>query len=86
MSAAQAVPGTKERLSSTGAKRINVAVNAEMVRALENVIEAEGVSLTEAVRRLVGYGDFVYRAVKQNRSELLVRDPRTGDTQQVLLV
>jgi len=85
-STAPAVSGTKQRLSSSGAKRINVAVNPDMVRALENVIEAEGVSLTEAVRRLIGYGDFVYRAVKQNHSELLVRNPRTEDTQQVLLV
>ena len=32
-------------------KRINVAVSPDTVRALENVIEREGVTLTEALRR-----------------------------------
>ena len=48
-------------------KRINVAVNAEMVAALDNVIQHEGVTLTEACRRLIGYGDFIYRMAKQER-------------------
>jgi len=33
----------------------------------------ERVGLTEAVRRLVSYGDFVYRAVKIDEAELLLR-------------
>lgn len=56
----------------TEPKRINVAISADMVRALENVIEREGVTLTEALRRLVGYGDFVYRAVKEHGEQLMV--------------
>jgi hypothetical protein len=54
-------------------RRINVAVTPETVRALEHVIEREGVSLTEAVRRLIGYGDFVYRTIKDDGGELQVR-------------
>lgn len=54
-------------------KRINVAVTPETVRALEMVIDREGVSLTEAVRRLVGYGEFVYRAIKEDGAELQIR-------------
>jgi hypothetical protein len=54
-------------------KRINVAVTTETIRALEFVIEREGVSLTEAVRRLIGYGEFVYRAIKEDGAELQVR-------------
>jgi hypothetical protein len=54
-------------------KRINVAVPADVVAALELVIEREGVTLTEAVRRLIGYGDFVYRAVKVDGAEVLTR-------------
>lgn len=54
-------------------KRINVAITPEMVRALEAVIEREGVSLTEALRRLVGYGDFVYRSVKEEGAKVLVQ-------------
>lgn len=59
--------------TKTEPKRINVAVTPEIVRALEMVMENEQVSLTEAVRRLIGYGDFVYRAIKQDNSEVLIR-------------
>jgi len=55
-------------------KRINVAVTPEVVQALQAVIDAEQVSLTEAVRRLISYGDFVYRAVKQDGAEVLLRN------------
>jgi hypothetical protein len=65
-------------------KRINVAVSPDTIRALENVIEREGVTLTEALRRLVGYGDFVYRAVKDNREQLMVKGPE-GTREVVLL-
>lgn len=54
-------------------KRINVAITPDMVRALEFVIEREGVSLTEALRRLVGYGDFVYRSAKEHKAKVLVQ-------------
>jgi hypothetical protein len=72
--------------SSTRAepKRINVAISPDTVRALEAVIEREGVTLTEALRRLVGYGDFVYRAVRGNQEQLLVRGP--DGTREVVLL
>jgi hypothetical protein len=65
-------------------KRINVAVSPDTVRALENVIEREGVTLTEALRRLVGYGDFVYRAVREDREQLIVKGSE-GSREVVLL-
>ena len=65
-------------------KRINVAVSPDTIRALENVIDREGVTLTEALRRLVGYGDFVYRAVKDNQEQLLVKG--TEGTREVVLL
>ena len=65
-------------------RRINVAISPDMVRALEHVIEREGVTLTEALRRLVGYGDFVYRAVKDNEEQLLVKG--TEGTREVVLL
>ncbi len=65
-------------------KRINVAVSSDTVRALENVIEREGVTLTEALRRLVGYGDFVYRAVREDREQLIVKGP--DGTREVVLL
>lgn len=65
-------------------KRINVAVNAEMVAALDNVIQHEGVTLTEACRRLIGYGDFIYRMAKQEKAAILVRTPE--GTKELVLV
>ena len=65
-------------------KRVNVAVSPETVRALENVIEREGITLTEALRRLIGYGDFVYRAVAEHDERLLVSGPE-GTREVVLL-
>jgi hypothetical protein len=65
--------------------RINVAVNQETVTALQNVINREGVSLTEAVRRLIGYGAFVHQKVRQDNCEVLVRT-KNGELKQVWLV
>jgi hypothetical protein len=69
---------------TTEPKRINVAISPEMVHALERVIEREGVTLTEALRRLVGYGDFVYRAVRERGEQLLVSG--TDGTREVVLL
>ncbi|MEV6871740.1 hypothetical protein [Amycolatopsis sp. NPDC051128] len=76
--------GTPEDKKKTPPKRINVAVNPETIQALEAVIEREGVSLTEAVRRLIGYGEVVYEAVKRDGAEVLLK---TGDsTKQVIIL
>lgn len=65
-------------------KRINVAVSPETVKALQSVMTREGVSLTEAVRRLVGFGDFVYQAVKVQGAQVLVKQ---GDaTREIVLI
>ena len=57
-----------------GRKRVNVVVSSDTLDALEKVMDREGTTLTEALRRLVAYGDFVYRAVRENGEEVLVRD------------
>jgi hypothetical protein len=79
-------PDVEEAAHRTGTepRRINVAISPDMVRALERVIEHEGVTLTEALRRLVGYGDFVFRAVRERGEQLIV----TGDdgTREVVLL
>jgi len=87
MTANHLEPGSAGQAGTSAAnpKRINVAVNADTVAALQNVIQQEGVSLTEAVRRLIGYGDFVYRSVRQENADVLVRG-KDGDTKQVVLV
>lgn len=65
-------------------RRINVAVNDDELVALKNIIDREGVTLTEAVRRLIGLGDYVYRAVKVDGSELLVH--KDGQYREVVLL
>jgi hypothetical protein len=45
-------------------KRIDVATNAKCVSAIQRVMTNENVDLTEAVRRLLMYGDYVYSAIK----------------------
>ncbi|GAB1512672.1 ribbon-helix-helix domain-containing protein [Actinophytocola sp. KF-1] len=77
-------PAGQQTTAKAEPKRINVAVSPDTVRALENVIEREGVTLTEALRRLIGYGDFVYRAVRENREQLIVKGDE-GSREVVLL-
>lgn len=69
---------------TTEPRRINVAISPDTVRALQNVIEREGVTLTEALRRLLGYGDFVYRAVRERGEQLLLTNADT--TREVVLL
>ena len=58
-------------------KRINIAVSPAMVGAIQLVMSNEQIGLTEAVRRLLSYGDFVYRAVKVDGERLVLRDGST---------
>jgi hypothetical protein len=66
-------------------KRINVAVSPEMLTAIATLVDREKVTVTEAVRRLVMYGDFIYRAVKENGATLIIRDPDNRE-REILLV
>jgi hypothetical protein len=74
------------KLSSQPPRRINVAINADMLAAIDRVIEREQVTLTEAVRRLITYGDFVYRAVKEDRASVILRPSDGGADREVVLV
>jgi hypothetical protein len=78
------VEGSPHDRLTTEPRRINVAISPDTVRALEHVIEREGITLTEALRRLVGYGDFVYRAVRQRGEQMFLTDPE-GTREVVLL-
>ncbi|QYN17543.1 hypothetical protein [Amycolatopsis sp. DSM 110486] len=65
-------------------KRINVAVNPETVEAILRTVGRDKVSVTEAVRRLIGIGDVVMHAVKVDGSEVLLRN---GDmTREVVIL
>jgi hypothetical protein len=66
-------------------KRINVAVNGDELRAIDLVIEREGVTLTEAVRRLIGYGEWLYRSAKVDGMEIIERGG-DGNERAVILI
>jgi hypothetical protein len=67
------------------ARRINVAVNGMMLAAIDRIIEREQVTLTEAVRRLIAYGDFMYEVTKKQHCTLLVRDAGGGEREVIVL-
>ena len=74
-----------DRVPSSPPRRINVAVTPDMLAAIDRVIEREQVTLTEAVRRLIGYGDVVYRSVKEQGQTMLFRS-EDGREREVLLI
>ncbi|WP_282779139.1 MULTISPECIES: hypothetical protein [unclassified Nocardia] len=57
--------------------RLSTYVNSATARCLRDLMDAEGVTLTEAVRRLIAYGDIVYQAHKAGRKVLLHAEGRT---------
>ena len=66
-------------------RRINVAVNALMLAAIDRISEREQITMTEAVRRLIAYGDFVYETTKVRNATLTVRNPE-GDEREVVML
>jgi hypothetical protein len=70
--------------TSASPTRITVNIGPDTERALRMVMDKEHVTLTEAVRRLIGYGDLLYRTIKVDGKDVLIR--QDGATQQVLLV
>jgi hypothetical protein len=85
--AAVDVGGTDQNDRAAGAppRRINVAVTPDMLAAIDRVIEREQVTLTEAVRRLIAYGDVVYRMVKEDGQTMVFRS-KDGKEREVLLI
>lgn len=65
-------------------KRINVAISPGNVASIQLVMKNEGVSLTEAVRRLITYGAFIYEAVKVDGEDCLLR--KGNVTREVVLI
>ena len=78
-------PTARVATTTPAVRRINVAVNTAMMAAIDRVIVNESVSLTEAVRRLVGYGNLVYEAAKERGVTLIVRDSRGGEREIIVL-
>jgi hypothetical protein len=78
-------PTTKRRGTTTAGNvtRMTVNVGAPTTAALQLVVEREGVTLTEAVRRLIAYGELIYRASKVDGKDVLIRD---GEVTQLVLL
>ena len=66
-------------------KRINIAINPETLEILERTIARDKISLTEAVRRLVGVGDVVMHASKVQDAEVLLHMP-SGEMREVVVL
>lgn len=64
--------------------RLNVNINAATEEALALLVEQEGITITEAVRRLIGYGLVFYKADKGENSEVLIR--RNGELERVIIL
>lgn len=56
--------------------RLSVNISAATAEALREISRDKDVSMTEAVRRLVGYGIVVYRAVRDGGDVLIRRDDK----------
>lgn len=54
---------------------MDVPVSKPAEEAIAALVRAERVTRSEAARRLLGYGSFVYRAIAEEGFELLVRHP-----------
>lgn len=63
--------------------RITVDISEAAYAALRLVMEREEVPMAEALRRLVGYGELVYRSDQIDGAEVLVR---TGHGQQRIVL
>lgn len=56
--------------------RLSVNISKATAEALREVSKDKDVSMTEAVRRLIGYGIVVYRAVRDGGEVLIRRDDK----------
>jgi len=68
----------------SGKNRLVINISVATKAAIDRVVEREGVTQTEAVRQLVGYGDLVYSTTQIDQHEVLIR---RGETiERVVLV
>lgn len=77
---ADRLTGTQTSGQSTGQTRLNVNINSQTAAALKGYSEANEVSVTESVRRLVAVGDYIAKAQASGCDVLIRRD---GETERV---
>jgi hypothetical protein len=57
--------------------RLSVNISRDTLEALQEISSEKEITITEALRRLVGYGIIVYRANRDDKDVLLRRDNKT---------
>ena len=77
--------GTRDQSVESRAKptRLSLNISRDTVEALQEIASDKSITMTEAVRRLIGYGIIVYRANRDGYEVLLRRD---GKLEKILLV
>ncbi len=76
-----------EQDESTDSKRqprLSVNISKATEDALLELSSDKGITITEALRRLVGYGSIMYRAISKESGEVLIR--KNGEIERVMLV
>lgn len=63
--------------------RLSVNISRDTVEALQEIASDKDITMTETVRRLIGYGIITYRANRDDYEVLLRRD---GKLEKILLV
>lgn len=66
-------------------RRTTVNLDESSVAIIEKIMQREGVNLTEAMRRAIGYGGFVYDAIKVDRGTVLVKKS-DGETHELVIL
>lgn len=69
---------------SAGTTRITANIGPQTNDALKRFIEREGVTMTEAIRKLVGLGDLVYQAAKVDGVPVLFE--RDGRAERLVII
>jgi hypothetical protein len=68
---------SSRRGSEAPQTRLNININSQTAAALKEYAEKHDISITEAVRRLVGVGDFIAKAQEEGKHVLLRKDDET---------
>jgi hypothetical protein len=63
--------------------RLSVNISQSTVEALQEIVSDKGITMTEAVRRLIGYGIVMYRANRDGYEVVLRRE---GKLEKIVLV
>ncbi|RKT53098.1 hypothetical protein [Saccharothrix australiensis] len=77
-------PTDKNPQSADKPTRLSVNISPATEEALQMIVDREGITMTEAVRRMVGYGRVLYETVAVNGDEILLR--RDGETSRIIII